>query len=178
MVTFVAAARTWLACAFRRFASLFLRMIWSKNRTPLFGIMRGGGDFFLAWWWLAKLGRDCAARTIFHAVIASGSEAIQSLRGKLDCFVALLLAMMNEHPPPRSETNWGRGTTRRVVEGACGGRASGKADAPSTALRAVPLSRFAGQDEATAPRNDEAGAGSPSRRHCRLESIQGASLFR
>jgi hypothetical protein len=77
MVTFVAAARTWLACAFRRFASLFLRMIWSENRTPLFGIMRGGGDFFLAWWWLAKLGRDCAARTIFHVVIASGSEAIQ-----------------------------------------------------------------------------------------------------
>jgi hypothetical protein len=46
MVTFVAAARTWLACAFRRFASLFLRMIWSENRTPLFGIMRGGGAIF------------------------------------------------------------------------------------------------------------------------------------
>ena len=30
----------WTACAFRRSASLFLRMILSENRTPLFGIMR------------------------------------------------------------------------------------------------------------------------------------------
>jgi len=36
---------------------------------------------------------------------------------------------------------------RSMVEGACGGGASGEADAPSTALRAVPLPRFAGQDK-------------------------------
>ena len=56
---------------------------------------------------------------------------------------------------------------RSMVEEAFGAEAVLTADAPSTALRAVPLPRFAGQDEATAPRNDEAGAGSPSRRHCR-----------
>jgi hypothetical protein len=78
MATSVTAARTWLACAFRRFASLFLRMISSENRTPLFGIMRGSEAIFsVALWWLAKLGRERAARTIFHAVIASVSEAIQ-----------------------------------------------------------------------------------------------------
>jgi hypothetical protein len=48
-----------------------------KSEGMLFGIMHGGGDFFLAWWWLAKLGRARAARTMFHLVIASGSEAIQ-----------------------------------------------------------------------------------------------------
>jgi hypothetical protein len=36
---------------------------------------------------------------------------------------------------------------RSMVEGACGGSASGEADAPSTALDAVPLPRCAGQDE-------------------------------
>jgi len=36
---------------------------------------------------------------------------------------------------------------RSMVEGACGDEASGDAVAPSTALRAVTLSRFAGQDK-------------------------------
>ena len=36
---------------------------------------------------------------------------------------------------------------RSMVEGACGAEASREADAPSTALRAVPLPRFAGQDD-------------------------------
>jgi hypothetical protein len=36
---------------------------------------------------------------------------------------------------------------RSMVEGVCGGGASVTADAPSTALRAVPLPRCAGQDE-------------------------------
>jgi hypothetical protein len=35
---------------------------------------------------------------------------------------------------------------RNMVEGVCGGGASVTADAPSTALRAVPLPRCAGQD--------------------------------
>ena len=48
------------------------------------------------------------------------------------------------HPPPRAAR--GRGTARSAVEGACGGEASLEARAPSTALRAVPLPRFAGQD--------------------------------
>jgi hypothetical protein len=48
------------------------------------------------------------------------------------------------HPPPRAAR--GRGTARSAVEGACGGEASLEARAPFTALRAVPLPRFAGQD--------------------------------
>ena len=50
------------------------------------------------------------------------------------------------YPPPHEVR--GRGTTRRVVEGACG-RARFESDAPSTTLlrRVVPLPRFAGQDE-------------------------------
>ncbi len=51
------------------------------------------------------------------------------------------------YPPPRSETERGRGTTRSVVEGARGAEAGREANAPSTALRAVPLPRFAGQEE-------------------------------
>jgi hypothetical protein len=38
---------------------------------------------------------------------------------------------------------------RSMVEGACGAAASGESEAPSTALRAVPLPRFAGQDDFT-----------------------------
>jgi hypothetical protein len=48
---------------------------------------------------------------------------------------------------------------RSMVEGACGGEASFKSEAPSTALRAVPLPRFAGQDMRACRRL--------SRRHCR-----------
>ena len=51
------------------------------------------------------------------------------------------------HPPPRSETERGRGTMRSMVEGAFSAEARGESEAPSTALRAVPLPRFAGQDE-------------------------------
>jgi hypothetical protein len=36
---------------------------------------------------------------------------------------------------------------RSMVEGACGAAINREAEAPSTALRAVPLPRFAGQDE-------------------------------
>ena len=68
---------------------------------------------------------------------------------------------MRCYPPPRSETERGRGTTRSVVEGACGAEAGREADAPSTALRhsdafasrslsrrprAAYAPRFAGQD--------------------------------
>ena len=41
----------------------------------------------------------------------------------------------------------GRGTARRVVEGACGGGAGVPADAPPAALRAVPPPRYAGRDK-------------------------------
>jgi hypothetical protein len=51
------------------------------------------------------------------------------------------------YPPPRSETERGRGTMRNTVEEAFGAAASGGSEALSTALRAVPLPRFAGQDE-------------------------------
>jgi hypothetical protein len=40
---------------------------------------------------------------------------------------------------------------RSMVEGACGTDASDDADAPSTALRAVPLPRFAGQEALHTP---------------------------
>jgi hypothetical protein len=42
---------------------------------------------------------------------------------------------------------------RSRVEGTCGGRGSGAVRAPSTTIRAVPLPRFAGQDEARTPQN-------------------------
>ena len=49
-------ARQWLACAFRRFASLLLQ---------------GASLFWIALSWCAKLGREKrVARTIFHIVIA------------------------------------------------------------------------------------------------------------
>src|SRR5437868_6463125 len=38
------------------------------------------------------------------------------------------------YPPPRSETERGRGTARRAVEGACGTEAGRESGAPSTAL--------------------------------------------
>ena len=38
---------------------------------------------------------------------------------------------------------------RSMVEGACGAEAGREAEAPTTALRAVPLPRFAGQDGST-----------------------------
>ena len=54
-------------------------------------------------------------------------------------------------PPPRSG---GRGTTRRVVEGACSKEVRLPARAPSTALTRGPLPRCAGQDEdVTSPRS-------------------------
>jgi hypothetical protein len=81
------------------------------------------------------------------------------LRKNLDCFV--VIAPRNDgdtgarerrendfiYPPPHEVR--GRGTTRRVVEGAYGVEASLEADAPSTTLLAQdgPLPRFAGQDE-------------------------------
>ena len=64
------------------------------------------------------------------------------------------------YPPPHEVRGRGVGAAtrrnmveasamRRLVEAACGGRASFEADAPSTTLlrRVVPLPRFAGQDE-------------------------------
>jgi len=49
-----------------------------KSEGMLFGIMRGGGDFFPGVVVVGKArARKRVARTIFHAVIASGSEAIQ-----------------------------------------------------------------------------------------------------
>ena len=79
-------------------------------------------------------------------VIASVSEAIQ---GRLAQRAGLLrrFARNDEdpHPPPRVAR--GRGTMRSMVEGACGAEADREARAPSTALRAVPLPRFAGQDD-------------------------------
>jgi hypothetical protein len=65
-----------------------------------------------------------------------------------------LLAMTRRYPPPRSETERGRGTIRSMVEGACGrsARSYGEgasvfAEAPPTALRAVPPPRSAGRDD-------------------------------
>src|SRR5262249_33884071 len=72
-------ARTWLACAFRRFALL---MILSENRTPLFGIMRvpGANLFFeMASWW-AKLGRGSVSRERSSASSLPGLTR-QSMRG-------------------------------------------------------------------------------------------------
>ena len=51
------------------------------------------------------------------------------------------------YPPPRSETERGRGTMRSMVEGACGAEAGREAEAPPTALRAVPPPRSAGRDD-------------------------------
>jgi hypothetical protein len=48
------------------------------------------------------------------------------------------------YPPPRSETERGRGTMRSMVEGACGGAASDEAVAPSTALARGPPSPLRG----------------------------------
>jgi len=82
-------------------------------------------------------------------------EAIQGgLRKNLDCFV--VIAPRNDrdtgarerrendfiYPPPHEVR--GRGTTRRVVEGAYGVEASLEADAPSTALWRGPPSPLRG----------------------------------
>ena len=64
-------------------------------------------DFSEAWWWV-KLGCSSAARSVFRVVIASDSEAIQSLRGKLDCFVAFA--------PRNDEVQAGR-QNHRVIAG-------------------------------------------------------------
>ena len=48
------------------------------------------------------------------------------------------------YPPPRSAAKRGRGTTRRVVKGACGAEAGREAEAPSTALNAGPPSPLRG----------------------------------
>ena len=58
---------------------------------------------------------------IFWCVVV-GRARTQSRREKDLCY-----------PHPRSETERGRGTTRSVVEGACGAEAGREADAPSTA---------------------------------------------
>ena len=94
--------------------------------------------------WCVVVGRVRARRRAARTVpLARHCERQRSnpdgLRGKLDCFVAALLAMTNAYPPPRSEAERGRGTTRSVVEGACGAEADREAVAPPTALRAVPL---------------------------------------
>jgi hypothetical protein len=53
------------------------------------------------------------------------------------------------YPPRVVQRSGGGGPRVSAVEGACSDEASREADAPSTALlrRAVPLPRFAGQDE-------------------------------
>ena len=74
----------------------------------------GGGEFSLVV--LQSSGALGAARTLLHVVIASGSEAIQSSRRMLDCFVAelvigpatsgrtrWLLAMLGGRPPTASD---------------------------------------------------------------------------
>jgi hypothetical protein len=56
------------------------------------------------------------------------------------------------YPPPRSETERGRGTTRSVVEGACGAEVRGEAEAPPTALMRGYPPRYAGRDKHVARR--------------------------
>jgi hypothetical protein len=51
------------------------------------------------------------------------------------------------YPPRWSEAQLGRGTRRSTVVGAC--KQILTAEAPSTALRAVPLPRFAGEESAS-----------------------------
>jgi hypothetical protein len=65
-------------------------------------------DFSEAWWWVGLGHKECVARTAFRVVIASDSEAIQSLRGKLDCFVAFA---------PRNEEVQAGQQNHRVIAG-------------------------------------------------------------
>jgi hypothetical protein len=169
--TFVDVARQWLA----------LRL--SALRLPL---LPGGESIFLRW------RRSCAQ--------SSGAEALRErrrlrhcerqrsnpvgLHGKLDCFVAI--APRNDdraYPPPRSETERARGTTRRVVEGARGVDASDEADAPPPPCGRSPLP--AARDASTTrrprrlrPTNPRAPGGRPRGAYSaeRLRSETGAGV--
>src|SRR5262245_6960389 len=107
-VNLFAIARTCMASAFRRSASL----LWRKRAY----------FFEIASWWCAKLGRGARRENGFVCVIASAAKQSRTAcAGGLDCFVAPLLAMTSLHPPPHEVR--GRGTTRSVVEEACGAEA-------------------------------------------------------
>jgi hypothetical protein len=86
-----------------------------------------------------------AARTAPLRAIASASEAIQlACVGSWIASSLSLLAMTRRYPPPRSETERGRGTMRSMVEGAYGAAAGREAQAPSTALTRGPPSPLRG----------------------------------
>jgi hypothetical protein len=62
-----------------------------------------------------------------------------------------------------------------MVEGAFGAAASGASEAPSTALRAVPLPRFAGQDEDASGREHAADLAAQSRYETLKDQKRGTS---
>jgi hypothetical protein len=88
-------------------------------------------------------------------VDASVSEAIQmACAGIWDCFVAVAPRNDERLSAPAQRSGAGRGTTRSVVEGVCGGaEADREAVAAPTALRAVPPPRCAGRDKKASHEN-------------------------
>jgi hypothetical protein len=95
---------TWLACAFRRFASLLVRRRFFE--------WRGG--------WQSS-GAVASREQCDLRVIASVSEAIHMACTRIWIASSLsLLAMTRPYPPLRSETKRGRGTMRSMVERASG----------------------------------------------------------
>jgi len=86
---------------------------------------------------------------VVEIAAAAGDEAgvLHPRHGLTDAELVHAFLLGTLFPPPRSAAKRGRGTVRSTVEGACSREANLTADAPSTALRAVPLPRFAGQDE-------------------------------
>jgi hypothetical protein len=88
-------------------------------------------------------------------VDASVSEAIQmACAGIGDCFVAVAPRNDERLSAPAQRSAAGRGTTRSVVEGVCGGaEADREAVATPTALRAVPPPRWAGRDKKASHEN-------------------------
>ena len=71
-----------------------------------------------------------------------------------------LRAARSSSSPAERKRSGGGGPCAATVEGASAKRLTLPADAPSTALRAVPLPRFAGQDERAARRADGANGDS------------------
>jgi len=118
---------SWMACAFRRSASLFGFFRRCRQQKPGCGCAAG----------TLTLIRPRAAGEGGTAHLRGGGGA---RRGDLICDV--VPALMPRPLPPRyarSPFPASRGRMR------C--RASGAAEAPSTMLRMVPLPRFAGQDK-------------------------------